>query len=49
MLAGMKTALYSQLHQCEYLHFFETDGDVDNLVKMLGPTSILGNRVKHPK
>ena len=47
-LAGMKTATYSQLHKCEYLRF-ETDGDMDALVKMLGPTSIVGNRVKRPK
>jgi hypothetical protein len=47
-LAGMKTATYSQLHKCEYLRF-ETDGDMDSLVKTLGPTSILGNRVKRPK
>jgi hypothetical protein len=47
-LAGMKTASYSQLHKCEYLRF-ETDDDMDSLVKTLGPTSILGNRVKRPK
>jgi hypothetical protein len=47
-LAGMKTATYSQLHKCEYLRF-ETDDDMDLLVKTLGPTSILGNRVKRPK
>jgi hypothetical protein len=47
-LAGMKTAWYLQLHKCEYLRF-ETDADMSNLVRMLGPTSILGNRVKRPK
>ncbi len=47
-LSGMKTAGYSQLRKCEYLRL-ETEADMDNLVKTLGPTSILGNRVKRPK
>jgi hypothetical protein len=47
-LSGMKTAGYSQLRKGEYLHL-ETEGDMGNLVKTLGPTSILGNRVKRPK
>ena len=47
-LSGMKTAGYSQLCKCEYLHL-ETEADMNNLVKTLGSTSILGNRVKRPK
>jgi hypothetical protein len=47
-LSGMKTAGYSQLRKCEYLRL-ETEADMDNLVKTLGPTFVLGNRVKRPK
>jgi hypothetical protein len=47
-LSGMKTAGYSQLRKCEY-PCLETEADMDNLVKTLGPTSVLGNRVKRPK
>jgi hypothetical protein len=47
-LSGIETAGYSQLRKCEYLRL-ETEADMDNLVKTLGPTSILGNRVKRPK
>jgi hypothetical protein len=47
-LAGMKTATYSQVHQCEYMKL-ETEEHMDALVRTLGPTSVMGNRVKRPK
>ncbi len=47
-LAGLKTATYSQVHQCEYIRL-ETEAHMDALVRTLGPTSVMGNRVKRPK
>jgi hypothetical protein len=47
-LAGMKTETYSQVHQCEYMRL-ETEEHMDTLVRMLGPTSVMGNWVKRPK
>jgi hypothetical protein len=47
-LAGMKTATYSQVHKCEYIRL-QTEEHMDALVRTLGPTSVMGNRVKRPK